>query len=51
MIITRETREGWPLLTVDTEVNGDSKRTNDRGPVSVGSLAAVGKSDEIIALS
>jgi hypothetical protein len=20
----RETREGWPLLTVETEVNGDS---------------------------
>ncbi len=26
---TRETREGWPLLTVETEVNGDSKRTNE----------------------
>jgi hypothetical protein len=25
-----ETREGWPLLTVETEVNGDSKRTIDR---------------------
>ncbi len=24
----RETREGWPLLTVETEVNGDSKSTN-----------------------
>jgi hypothetical protein len=23
--ITRETREGWPLLTVETEVNGDYK--------------------------
>ncbi len=28
VIMTRETREGWPLLTVETEVNGDSKRTN-----------------------
>ncbi len=28
----RETREGWPLLTVETEVNGDSKSTNERGP-------------------
>jgi hypothetical protein len=28
---SRETREGWPLLTVKTELNGDSKRTNDRG--------------------
>ncbi len=26
----RETREGWPLLTVETEVNGDSKSTNKR---------------------
>ncbi len=24
----RETRDGWPLLTVETEVNGDSKSTN-----------------------
>ncbi len=28
----RETRDGWPLLTVETEVNGDSKSTNERGP-------------------
>ncbi len=28
----RETREGWPLLTVETGVNGDSKSTNERGP-------------------
>jgi hypothetical protein len=27
----RETREERPLLTVETEVNGDSKRTNNRG--------------------
>ncbi len=27
----RETREGWPLLTVKTEVNWDSKSTNERG--------------------
>ncbi len=26
----RETREGWPLLTVETEANGDSKSTNVR---------------------
>jgi hypothetical protein len=25
------TREGWPLLTVETQVNGDSKSTNKRG--------------------
>jgi hypothetical protein len=29
--MTRETREGWPLLTVETEVNGDSQSTNERG--------------------
>ncbi len=30
----RETREGWPLLTVETEVNGSSKRTNENGVLS-----------------
>ncbi len=24
----RETREGWPLLSVETDVDGDSKSTN-----------------------
>jgi hypothetical protein len=24
-VTTTETREGWPLLTVETEVNGDAK--------------------------
>jgi hypothetical protein len=24
-VTATETREGWPLLTVETEVNGDSK--------------------------
>ncbi len=28
----RETRDWWTLLTVETEVNGDSKSTNERGP-------------------
>ncbi len=37
-IATRETREGWPLLNVETEVNGDSKRANKRVPLLVGSL-------------
>jgi hypothetical protein len=31
-------REGWPVLTVETEVNGGSKSTNERGPFLVGSL-------------
>jgi hypothetical protein len=35
---TRDTREGWPLLTIETEVNGDSKTTNERGPSLVGLL-------------
>ncbi len=35
----RETREWWwLLLTVDTELNGDSKSTNERAPFSLGSL-------------
>ncbi len=28
---TRETKDGWPLLAVETEVNGGSKSTNKRG--------------------
>ncbi len=36
--ISRETREGRPLLTVETKVNGESKSTNERVPSSVGSL-------------
>jgi hypothetical protein len=28
---TRETREGWPLRTIEIDVNGDSKSTNERG--------------------
>ncbi len=35
---SKETREGWPLLTVETEVNGDSKSTNERGPSLLDSL-------------
>jgi hypothetical protein len=34
----RETRKGRALLTAKTEVNGDSKRTNERGPCLVGLL-------------
>ncbi len=32
----REIREGWLLLTVETEVNGDTKSANERGPSLVG---------------
>jgi hypothetical protein len=31
-VLRRETREGWPLLTVETEANGDLSSTNERGP-------------------
>jgi hypothetical protein len=39
--ITRETRAGWPLLTVEIEVNGDSKSTNERGPSFLGWFAGL----------
>ncbi len=29
-LLPSETREGWPLLPVETEVNGDSKSTNEQ---------------------
>jgi hypothetical protein len=29
--VARETRVGWPLLTVETELNVNSKSTNERG--------------------
>jgi hypothetical protein len=31
--VLRETRGRWYLITVETEVNGDSKRTDERGPI------------------
>jgi hypothetical protein len=34
-------RVGWPLLTVETETNGDSKSTYERGPSLVGSLGSL----------
>ncbi len=36
-VTARETREGWPMLIVETEVNGDSKSTNIRVTSLVGS--------------
>ncbi len=38
VVVARDTREGWPLLTVETEANGDSTSTYERGPFLVGSL-------------
>jgi hypothetical protein len=32
----RDFRDGWPLLTVETEVNGDLNSTNERDPSLVG---------------
>ncbi len=37
---TRNTRQGWPLLTVETEANGDSGSTYERGPSLVGSMGS-----------
>jgi hypothetical protein len=37
---TRENREGWPLLTLETETNGNTKSTNERVPSLVGSLGS-----------
>ncbi len=28
----RDTREGWPLLAVETQASGDSRNTYERGP-------------------
>ncbi len=36
--MARETREGWILPTIETEENGDSKSTNERGFFLVGYL-------------
>ncbi len=36
-ISTRETREWWPLLAYETEANGDSWSTYERGPSLAGS--------------
>ncbi len=37
----RETREGWPLPTVETEANGDSMSTYETCPSSYGSLRSL----------
>jgi hypothetical protein len=37
-VLARETGEWWPLLTVETEMNGDSRSKNERGPSLVGLL-------------
>jgi len=38
LVLTRETREGRPLLTVETEAIGDLRSTNKRKPSLVGFL-------------
>jgi hypothetical protein len=40
-MFTRETREGRPLLTVETEANGDSRSTYERDPSLFGSLGSL----------
>jgi hypothetical protein len=39
-VYIREAREGLPLLTVETEANGDSRSTYERGPSLVVSLGS-----------
>jgi hypothetical protein len=39
-IVARETREGWPLLSVETEANGDLWSTNERGSSFAGSFGS-----------
>ncbi len=48
---TRETREGWPLLTVEAQVNGDSMGTNERGPSLVRWACRAGTRDFCSALA
>jgi hypothetical protein len=43
-----QAKEGWPLLTVETEVNGDSKKTNERGPFLVGLLGLSNRNNEFL---
>ncbi len=38
--VIRETKEGWPLLTVETEANGDSKSANEKCLSLAGSLGS-----------
>jgi hypothetical protein len=37
---SKETKEGWPMPTVETEVNGDSKSTKEKSPSLVGPLVS-----------
>jgi hypothetical protein len=39
--LTRETREGWTLLSVETEPNRDSRSTYERSPSVVGLLVSL----------
>jgi hypothetical protein len=47
---TIQTRQGWPLLTVETEANGDSRSTYKRDPSLVGLLGSVVPVQEIFVL-
>ncbi len=48
---TSETSEGWPLLAVETEVNGDSKKTNEKGSFLVVHWACASTRDLCFALA
>jgi hypothetical protein len=52
MVHTRGTREGWPLLTVETDVNEDSKITIEGYlPWLVGGARRAGARDFYFALA
>ncbi len=51
MSATIETREGWPLLTVETEVNADSRSTNEKAPILVLRACGAGARDFCPALA
>ncbi len=48
MARTRETREGWPLLTVETDTNGDCQSTNESGPSQIGLLGSSYRYDRFL---
>ncbi len=53
VVSTREstTREGWTLLTVETQANGDSRSTYERSPSLFGSLGSSCRYKTIFVLS
>jgi hypothetical protein len=48
--MTRDTREGWPHPTDETEAKGDSRSTNERDPSLIGSLGSSGQYNSFLYL-